>query len=145
MQRSKDRRVRYFPVREYGSRANAKAAAEKWVRRQLREMPDKLESKGRMTSRNSSGVVGVHRHCQLITKRRGKEHEYFSWVAKWPGCPLRGGVKWPVKTLGEDKAFVLAVLCRRMETTNRRRVFAAFEGIRNKAGFRAILRLRKAA
>jgi hypothetical protein len=142
VQRHKDRRVKYFTIHQYETREKAEAAADKWVREQLREMPEKMSSKNRMTHRNSSGHVGVHLHPQVIRKPSGEEYEYFSWISKWPGCPLRGGVKWATKTLGYDDAYVLAVLCRRMETINRRQVFEAFERIKGKAEYNAISKLR---
>jgi hypothetical protein len=143
--RGKQKTQEYFYFGNKKSEADALAEAIKRWKELRKSLPIMLTSKDRMTSRNSSGVVGVHRHRQVITKLSGEEYEYFYWISKWPGCQLHGGVKWPTKTLGEDEAFVLAVLCRRMETTNRDRVIEALEGIRDKTEFKTILKLRKYA
>jgi hypothetical protein len=145
VQRHNDRRVKYFTIREHETREKAEAAAQRWLREQLRELPEKMSSKNRMTRRNSSGVVGVHLHRQVVAKTSGEEYEYSSWISKWPDCRFRGGVKWPTKTLGDDDAYVLAVLCRRMETINRQEVFGAFERIKGETEYQAILKLRNDA
>ena len=135
----------YFYFGEKKSEADALADATKRWKELRKSLPVLLTSKNRMSSRNSSGVVGVHRQRQVVTKLSGEEYEYFSWISRWPGCQLHGGVKWPTKSRGEDEAFVLAVLCRRMETTNRDRVIEALAAIRDKAEFKTILKLRKYA
>ena len=140
--RSGDDRIRYFTLKQHGTWEAAEEAAEKWVQAQLKELPKLQSSKDRKTTRNTSGVVGVHLHHQVVRKPNGNEYEYYSWVAKWPGCKFRGGVKWPVTTFGDDEAFALAVLCRRMEVETRYRILEALDEIRDTPEHKNILKLR---
>ena len=132
-----------FTLREHGNWKTARAVAERWVNSLIRNLPPPMTSKDRQTSRNKSGVVGVYRHREVHRKRNGRKAVYYSWVARWPGCPYRGGVKWPVKRFGEDDAFVLAVLCRRLETESRSRVTDWLENIRDNQEYIELLSLRK--
>jgi len=81
--------------------------------------PKPRSPKGRMTKANTSGEVGVNPAKSVVEKPNGNIYEYQSWVAHWPGCPHAGGVKWASLKNTDDGAYVLAVLCRRMETINR--------------------------
>jgi hypothetical protein len=51
-------------------------------------------------------------------------------------------VKWPVQAYGEDDAFVLAVLSRRLETDDRETVLSEFMRIADRKPYREILALR---
>jgi hypothetical protein len=146
IQRQGKRYQANFTLKEYGGWKAARAAAESWVGKLARNLPPRRTPKGGMTSRNTSGVVGVHRHRQIVRKRIGrkiKRYQFFSWVARWPGCEFHGGVKWPVKQFGEDAAFVLAVLCRRMETVTRDEVLDKLAAVKATPEYKELLRLRK--
>jgi hypothetical protein len=132
-----------FTLKEYGSWKAARAAAAKWVSNLAKNLPPPLTSKDRLTPRNNSGVVGVFRHREVHRKPNGRKAVYYSWVARWPGCPSRGGVKWSVRRFGEDDGFVLAVLSRRMEIEGRDRVLAALKEAKDKDEFTRLLALRK--
>ena len=110
-----------FSLKKYGTWSQATRAAKQWLKRTLRKLPPKIESssKGRMTRRNHSGVVGVHRTPGIVRKPNGNVYECPRWVARWPGCKFRGGLGWSVKQFEEEGAFVLAVLSRKHETINR--------------------------
>jgi len=127
-----------------GSWTKAEAAAR--IRRDelLPEMPEREFGKGRLTRRNTSGVVGVSLGQRTVTKADGSETTYTRWIAKWPECPSRGGMPWSTLTYGEDDAFVLAALSRKLESTDRDEVVAAMEKIRNKKEYKNILQNRKA-
>jgi hypothetical protein len=85
----------------------------------------------------------VFRHREVHRKPNGRKTAYCSWVARWPGCSSRGGVKWSVRRFGEDDGFVLAVLSRRLETEARDQVLAALERARGADEYRQLLALRK--
>ncbi len=112
-----------FTLKQFGTWEAAEAAAKEWRDAQLEFLPpSQMNAKGRtdvMTSRNHSGVVGVHLGRHLLRKKNGREYEYWRWIAGWPGCPLSGGVSWSIRTLGDDDAFALAVLSRRAQTASR--------------------------
>jgi hypothetical protein len=132
-----------FTLREYGNWKAARAAAAKWVSNLARNLPPPLTSKDCLTTRNKSGVVGVYRHREVHRKPNGRKAVYYSWVARWPGCKTRGGVKWSVRRFGEDDGFVLAVLARRMEVESRDRVLAALKEARDTEEYTQLLALRK--
>jgi hypothetical protein len=135
-----------FTLKQFGTWEAAEAAARKWRDAQLEFLPpSEMNAKGRkdvMTSRNHSGVVGVHLARRLLRKKNGREYEYWRWIAEWPGCPFSGGVGWSIRTLGDDDAFALAVLCRRMETISRRKVLEGLERIYGTAEHEAIMTLK---
>lgn len=135
-----------FTLREYGDWKAALAAGQNWVDSVVKNLPPRSTGKGSLTSRNKSGVVGVHFHKQTLTKKVGRKNKIYkfqSWIARWPGCIHRSGVKWPVKQFGKDDAFVLAVLCRRLETVDREAVKEKLTTIRETPEFAEILSLRK--
>jgi hypothetical protein len=85
----------------------------------------RASTKGRMTSANTSGEVGVHPARTIVEKDNGNIYEYQSWVSNWPRCPYKGGLKWASLQKTDDGAYVLAVLSRRMESINRNAIIEA--------------------
>lgn len=138
------RHQRNFSLKEFGSREAAEKAAAAWVRQKIKELPPETPRKGRMTASNRSGVVGVWLVPVRINKPDGRRYEYWRWTANWPKCPHAGGVSWYVHQYGDEDAFVLAVLARRMETVDRAAVLARFEVIDGSPEYRAILDARAA-
>ncbi len=108
-----------FPLRDFGTWKKAELAGGKWIRELLPTLPPKMTSEGRMTSRNHSGEVGVHRSPGIVRKPNGRVYECPRWIARWVGCSLRGGLSWSVIQWDEDNAYVLAVLGRRKKSVNR--------------------------
>jgi hypothetical protein len=131
-----------FSLKEYEDWDKAKAAAQKWLRSLLKNLPPPVSRKGLMTANNRSGVVGVYQHRES-KKRMGRKVVYRSWVAWWSGCEIRGGVKWPVKKFGDDEAFVLAVLTRRLETHDRARILEEIKETRRTIEYNKILQLKR--
>jgi hypothetical protein len=132
-----------FTLKEYGNWKSATEAASKWVNSLLKNLPPRAVATNVMTSRNRSGVVGVYRHRQRHRRPGGRVVFYHAWVARWPHCPYRGGVKWPVKRFGEDDAFVLAVLCPRLKSIDRSQLLENLAAARDTNEYREILRTRK--
>jgi len=121
---------RNFSLKQFGTWKTAWNAAKAWRDEQLPQLPPcVMNAKGRMTSRNQSGEVGVHLAHHVLRKKSGRECEYWRWVGRWPGCPLAGGVSWSVLKFGDDDAFALAVLCRKMEESKRSKVISELEKI----------------
>lgn len=54
-----------------------------------------VSPEGRMSSRNSSGIVRINPR-RTLAKRNGLY--YYVWSTRWKGCPLCGGVSWPCLT-----------------------------------------------
>lgn len=107
-----------FSLRKYQTWESAEQAAKRWVNKMKKELPSETPRKGRMTKRNSSGVVGVwpiiDRH-----KRDGHSYEYARWGARWPECPVKGGIRFSVNEYGDDDAFILACMAVKDEETDR--------------------------
>lgn len=93
-----------------------------------------------MSARNTSGVVGVYLSERKTRKPNGTEYHYWAWIARWPGCPRSGGMVWTVgDRLGEDDAFVLAVLSREKKSVNRKALMASLERMRGNKTYDRIL------
>jgi len=135
-----------FSLKKYGTWSKATRAARQWLNKTLPTLPPKVESssKDRMTSRNHSGVVGVHRTPGIVRKRNGNVYECPRYVAGWPGCEFSGGLSWSVKQFEEEGAFALAVIARRRETINRDSILTEFESIIGTKKYRDIVALMEA-
>ena len=132
-----------FSLKQHGSWAEATRAAKKWLKKTLSRLPPKVESssRDRLTWRNHSGKVGVHRTPGIVNKPDGNVYECPRYIARWPGCALRGGLSWSVKQYEEEGAFVLAVLSRYRESTNRKKILAEFESIIGTKKYKKIVAL----
>jgi hypothetical protein len=134
---------RNFTVKQFGTWEAAEAAAKEWTNAQLEFLPPiEMNARDRMTSRNHSGVVGVHLGHSVRRKENGREYEYWRWIAQWPGCPFSGGLGWSIQTLGDDDAFALAVLSRQAETVSRGEILAELERIYGTPEHKAIMVLK---
>ena len=135
-----------FSLKKYGTWGKAIRAARQWLNKMLPTLPPKIESssKDRMTWRNHSGKVGVHRSAGIVRKRNGNVYECPRYIARWPGCKYRGGLSWSVKQFEEEGAFVLAVLSRERQTINRDKILTEFEAIVGKKKFSEIAALMNA-
>lgn len=131
-----------FTLNEYKSWTKAEREAKKWVKEMLEKLPDRATSKGKLTSRNTSGVVGV-RLVNSVKYKNGSPYESWRWLAFWPDCPYRGGISWATLKYGDDEAFVLAVLSRKMESIDREAILKKFNRIKGKKSYNDILALKQ--
>ncbi|MEM9079701.1 MAG: hypothetical protein AAGC74_03310 [Verrucomicrobiota bacterium] len=118
-----------FSKKKYGGWGKAQAAAKVWRDEMLETLPPSVMNQEGRSYNNQSGVVGVYL-SKVVMSNRKQKYEYWRWVAKWPGCKLKGGVTWSVSKHGEDDAFALAVLSREMRTEDREVVEARLEKLR---------------
>lgn len=123
--RQKQRYQANFTLASYGTWEKANRAARKWVREMLPTLPEPLSSKGRKTSRNTSGVVGV-RLANATRKKNDREYPDWRWVAFWTGCPNSGGIGWSVQKYGDERAFICAYLARTKESVEREDIEKAY-------------------
>lgn len=131
-----------FPLSRYdGSWEDAEKAGKIWLDDLMKTLPPcEMNKPGRLTHRNQSGVVGISLAYKKVTKKSGKEYEYWSWISKWAGCERKGGVAWHVgANHSDDDAFVLAVLSREMQSVDKERVMAKFRRIRGRRSHKEIL------
>ena len=134
--------VQYFGLAEYGTWEKAEAAAHKWVKAKLAELPDPVPMKDRMTRRNTSGVVGV-RLADATRRKNGNVYPDWRWVAFWDGCPYAGGTGWSVNKYGDERAFVTACLARKLESVDREELDALCAKIKGSKEYRDILKLKR--
>ncbi|WP_157726473.1 hypothetical protein [Imhoffiella purpurea] len=127
-----------FTLNEYKTWECAEAAAKKWVKEKLEELPERLPIKGRKTSRNKSGIVGVQL-AHSFKQERGNVYESWRWLAFWPDCPFKGGISWAIPKYGDDEAFVLAALARRSESVDRDALMNELRRIKGKPEYFEIL------
>jgi hypothetical protein len=127
-----------FTLTQYGSWEKAEAAARKWVKATLPELPDTIPVKGRMSSRNTSGIVGV-RLAESIRLKNGNEYRHWRWIAFWPECPFPGGIGWSVDKYGENEAFLYAAISRKLETVDRDRISVEYLKLKGTKEFKRLL------
>lgn len=140
--RQRQRHQKNFLLSEYRTWERATAAARKWVKATLAELPDAIGLKDRKTTRNTSGVVGV-RLADATRRKDGKVYPDWRWVAFWTGCPKSGGLGWSVNKYGDSRAFVSAYIARRLELVDRDAVDAEVDRLRGTPEYRAIVRLKQ--
>ena len=99
--------AKFFSDKKHGGKAEALKAAEAYFDELDAQMP--LDSQvGRMSVRNTSGIVGVSR-----TKSTSRGHSYEYWQARWGSGADRKSAKFSIHKYGEDKARELAIAARR--------------------------------
>ena len=142
--REKKMHQKSFSKKKYKTWRAAETAAQRWVTRKKKELPPSQQNaRDRMTKSNKSGVVGV---CKVVKKIRhsGKVWEYPQWLAKWPDCPVRGGVRFTINDdLSEDDAFALAVISRQMESADLKAIRTRFNRIKGKKSHKEIMAMKK--
>lgn len=134
------RHHRNFSLAKYGSWEAAEAAAAAWLDALLPTLPPQVPREGRRLVVNTSGEPGVSLGCSIFRRPDRPPLEYYRWTARWPGCPLRGGVNWSWSTYGDEDAYVLAVLSRRLRIVDRDQLVAKLREIAGTEEYRAILR-----
>lgn len=131
-----------FPLTQYKTWEKAERAARKWVKEILPTLPAADSTRGKITARNSSGVVGV-RLANATRARNDRVYPDWRWVAFWPGCEQTGGIGFSVKSYGDREAFLSACLARHMETLDRDAIAAELKRLKGSAELRAWMRAKK--
>ena len=131
-----------FGLKEYRTWKAAEEAAQKWIRKMKKELPPASDGRGIMNKRNRSGVVGV---WPRITNFKSKEADvdYCRWYARWPGCPIKGGISFSAEKLGDDEAFAMAYLARENETTDRDWIRKRFSSFQKSNKYREVIAQKK--
>jgi hypothetical protein len=132
-----------FTLKKYGSWKKAEAAARKWIKTKLPDLPPEVPREGRMTKKNRSGVVGVYRDPGTVKKKNGNIYSYPRWIARWPNCPFRGGLSWSVNQFDEEGAYVLAYLGLKKKSINRGKILDEFDSIFGTKEYEKICAFRK--
>ena len=130
-----------FGLSKYKTWERAEAAAKRWVKVKLTEVPPPLPRKGRLSERNSSGVVGV-RLADATRRKNDRVYPDWRWVAFWPNCPNTGGVGWSINKYGDNPAFVRAYLARQAESVDREAIEAEFLKLKAAKLLKGVLKLK---
>ncbi|EMI53598.1 hypothetical protein [Rhodopirellula sallentina] len=126
--RNGNRVNKYFSDSKFGGKRKAFVAAKEAYQDLLEEMgPPENSTRNRLTSRNSTGVVGVHVAYSQDNRYPGCAYSAYcaSWVTE-DGRREKASFAW--NKYGQDHAFELAVLAREQQITDRDQVVALFEG-----------------
>jgi hypothetical protein len=119
IQRNNKKVVEYFPDGRYGGKRKSLQAAIERRDKLLATAAKPLPSKNRMTTRNSTGKVGV-RLSQVKDDRKTNSYLYSYYVAFWSapnGKPVT--IQFSTHKYGKRKAFALASIARDNETRDR--------------------------
>lgn len=136
---------RYFADTTWGGKRKALAAAKQAYADLLEELgPAESATRGRLTSRNTSGIVGVHLAYTLDKRYSGAE--YYAYCASWiteDGHREKASFAW--KKYGEDRSLQLAIIARERQLTDHDQVVAIYErsGAAKKSKHKAKASLRK--
>jgi hypothetical protein len=109
----------FFSDKNYKGKKKALAAARARYAELKAKLPPPKTTKGVKTSRNQSGVVGVHLAvCESIYGE-----EYSSYCASWKTkAGQRSKLSFSFKKYGKKKAWELACLARELESTDRDKI-----------------------
>ena len=141
IRRSGDSHEERFALKEHKTWEKAEAAARKWIKAKLPELPAPLRVKDRKTKRNRSGVVGV-KLKDSTRRKNGNVYPDWRWIASWPGCTRAEGIGWSVNKYGDERAFITACLARRLESEKRQQLDELFTQIKGDAECKALLKLK---
>ncbi len=117
----------YFSDSKYGGKRKALAAAKAAYADLLEELgPAESSTRDKLTSRNTTGVVGVH--VAYSQDNRYPGCEYYAYCASWvteDGKREKASFAW--NKYGQDVALELAILARQEQITDRDQVLAMYE------------------
>ncbi len=136
MSRGGNRISKYFSDSQNGGKRKALIAAKACYDELLKTMgPANASPTGRLTSRNSTGVVGVH--VAYTQDNRYPGCEYYAYCASWvteSGKREKASFAW--NKYGQDLAMELAILARDRRISDREKVVALYEqtGASKKSG-----------
>ena len=120
------RKQQFFNDKSLGGKAKSLKAAKECYTEWAANAGPVQTSKGRKTSRNSSGKVGVHLVRNVDS--RWANAESFGYCASWvTEDGLRQKLSFAWKRYGKKNAWTLACLAREKELTDRAKVLALFE------------------
>jgi len=126
LRRAEVRNQKFFGDRTYGGKAKALKAAKDCYEEWLAAAPPIKTTRGQVTARNSSGVVGVHLVRNLDS--RWANAESFGYCASWiteDGQRQKLSFAWT--RYGKKKAWELACLARENQMTDRDEVLALYD------------------
>lgn len=127
MSRQGKRVSKFFSDSHWGSKKAALQAAKETQAKLLKQLgPIQSSTRGQVTSRNSTGQVGVHVAYSVDSRYTGCE--YYAYCASWVGDDgKRKKVSFAWNRYGKENAWELACLAREKLNTDRDKVVALLE------------------
>ncbi|MFK7768242.1 MAG: pathogenesis-related transcriptional factor and ERF protein [Mariniblastus sp.] len=115
---------KFFSDKKYKGKRKALTAAREKYQELKSSLPEPKTTKGIKTSRNNSGMVGVHLAiCESIYGE-----EYHSYCASWKTAEgQRSKLSFSFKKYGKKKAWGMACLARKLESTDREKIESLYE------------------
>lgn len=116
----------FFSDSRFGGKMKAKKAAVERYEQLVEEYGPAVTSiKGRLTSRNTTGIVGIH--VAHGVDNRWPDCEYWSYCASWVNEDgSRSKISFSWNKYGERDALALAMIARKREIADRATVLKAF-------------------
>ena len=136
----------FFSDARYGGKAKAKKAAKERYEQLVEEYgPASTSMKGVVTSRNTTGIVGVH--IAHGFDNRFPNCEYWSYCASWVNEDgSRSKISFSWNKYGEEEALELAKFAREREICEREKVetlFAKSQAAKKKRRLQKLMRKAK--
>jgi hypothetical protein len=124
---------KYFSDSTYGGKLRAKKAAQACYDAFVMKMGPAVTSlQNRFTSRNTSGVVGIHKAKSFSP--RWPNSESWGYCASWTNEDgSRGKINFAWTKYGKNNAMELAKLARKHRSTDREKIVALFERRKSRA------------
>jgi hypothetical protein len=126
IKRGETRLSKFFSDSTYNGKAKSMKAAKECYEKWVSELPPPDTSAGKLTSRNTSGVVGVHYSHDVDSRYPGCQYE--SYIASWlDENGRRRNMRFSVNKYGKKGAFDLAVIARDSRVESREAAVAMLE------------------
>ncbi len=118
----------FFSDSVHGGKRKALKAAREKREELLESLPAPKPLRGRLTKRNSTGIVGVHLTQDTDRRNKGYEYSYRSYVASWlDEDGKRINVRFSWNKYGEETALELAKIARKRELRDRDQIVKIYE------------------
>jgi hypothetical protein len=116
IKRGSNKFSRLFSYNKYGGKENALVEAKRFrdkIEEEFGEIKD-LGFQTSKTSRNKSGVIGIHREPKITRRPSGRVYVYDNWIASWidPVTKKRKMKPFAISKYGEAGALMLAIKAR---------------------------------
>lgn len=122
--RQGSRHQKFFSDMKYGGKKSALAAAVAQHDAWSLELPQRLSTKDRLTSRNQTGRVGVY----LAVSRDSADEDYEAFCASWTDTEgRRHKMNFSLQRYGKKRAWQLACLARETMKSDRMHLLRLLE------------------
>ncbi|GJQ37194.1 MAG: hypothetical protein JETCAE01_32040 [Anaerolineaceae bacterium] len=116
IKRGNEKFSRLFSYNKYGGKENALVEAKRFrdkIEGEFGVVKD-LGFQTSKTSRNKSGIIGIHREPKITRRPSGKVYIYENWIASWidPVTKKRKMKPFAISKYGEAGALMLAIKAR---------------------------------